>query len=39
MLPARYDDDDNIITFQPRGPYLPLSRGGSLVALVGVCIV
>ena len=29
----------NIITSQPRGPYLPLSRGGSLVALVGVCIV
>ena len=28
----------NIITSQPRGPYLPLSRGGSLVALVGVCI-
>ena len=29
----------NIITSQPRGPYLPLSRGGRLVALVGVCIV
>ena len=28
----------NIITSQPRGPYLPLSRGGRLVALVGVCI-
>ena len=29
----------NIITSQPRGPYLLLSRGGSLVALVGVWIV
>ena len=29
----------NIITTKPIGPYLPLSRGGSLVALVGVCIV
>ena len=29
----------NIITSQPRGPYLPLSRGGRLVVLVGVCIV
>ena len=29
----------NIITSQPRCPYLPLSRGGGLVALVGVCIV
>ena len=29
----------NIITSQPRGPYLPLSRGGRLVALVGVYIV
>ena len=29
----------NIITSKPRGPYLPLSRGGRLVALVGVCIV
>ena len=28
-----------IITTKPIGPYLPLSRGGSLVALVGVCIV
>ena len=29
----------NIITSKPRSPYLPLSRGGRLVALVGVCIV
>ena len=27
------------VCYQPRGPYLPLSRGGRLATLVGVCIV